>query len=144
VLYLADHAASLGVSGTTLAGEAVSVMSASKRMFHVDRTAASATQCGSKPVSGRGLRKTGIFRRLPRDFRRFRRESGQIRSLETDNQFAKARYWRAFIRLLGVVSLSVGLVGWRRSADRTSLQANSLVSGNFTGNFAILGLKDTI
>ena len=100
-----------GVSGTTLAGEAVSVMSASKRMFHVDRTAAAATQYGSKPVSGRGLRKTGIFRHLPRDFRRFRRESGQIRSLETDNQFAKARYWRAFIRLLGVVSLSVGLVG---------------------------------
>jgi hypothetical protein len=31
-----------------------------------------------------------------------------------------------------------GLAGWRRSADRTSLQANSLVSGNFTGNFAIL------
>ena len=30
--------------------------------------------------------------------------------------------------------------GWRRSADRTRLQANSLVSGNFTGNFAILGL----
>src|ERR1700682_1201898 len=37
-----------------------------------------------------------------------------------------------------------GLAGWRRSADRTSLQANSLVSGNFTGNFAILGLRDTI
>jgi len=28
--------------------------------------------------------------------------------------------------------------------DRTSLKANSLVSGNFTGNFAILGLRDTI
>jgi hypothetical protein len=105
-----------GVSGTTLTGEEVSVMSASKRMFHVDRTAASATHCGSKPVSGRGLRKTGIFPNLPRDFRRFRRESGQIRSLETDNQFAKARYWRAFLRLLGVVSLSVGLVGWGGSS----------------------------
>jgi hypothetical protein len=133
-----------GVSGTTLTGEEVSVMSASKRMFHVDRTAASATHCGSKPVSGRGLRKTGIFPHLPRDFRRFRRESGQIRSLETDNQFAKARYWRAFLRLLGVVSLSVGLVGWRRSADRTRLQANSLLTGNFTGNFAISGLKGPI
>jgi hypothetical protein len=31
-----------------------------------------------------------------------------------------------------------GMPGWRRSADRTSLQANSLISGNFTGNFAIL------
>jgi hypothetical protein len=38
----------------------------------------------------------------------------------------------------------LGSRGWRRSADRTSLQANSLVSGNFTGNFAILGLRDTI
>jgi hypothetical protein len=34
--------------------------------------------------------------------------------------------------------------GWRRSADRTRLQANSLVSGNFTGNFAIPGLRDTM
>src|ERR1700694_1940184 len=76
------------------------------------RIAKSARQCGSKPVSGRGLPKTGIFRHAPRDFRRFRRESGQIRSLETDSQFAKARCWRAFLRLLGVVSLSAGLVGW--------------------------------
>src|ERR1700720_2847047 len=45
-----------GVSGTTLAGEAVSVMSASKRMFRVDRAAASATQCGSKPVAVSGKR----------------------------------------------------------------------------------------
>ena len=35
-------------------------------------------------------------------------------------------------------SPTTALPGWRRSADRTSLQANSLVSGNFTGNFAIL------
>ena len=34
--------------------------------------------------------------------------------------------------------------GWRRNADRTRLRANSLVSGNSTGNFAILGLRDTI
>jgi hypothetical protein len=30
------------------------------------------------------------------------------------------------------------LAGWRRSADRTHLQPNSLLTGNFTGNFAIL------
>jgi hypothetical protein len=41
-------------------------------------------------------------------------------------------------------SLKRTLAGWRRSADRTSLQENSLVSGNFTGNFAILGPRDTI
>jgi hypothetical protein len=37
-------------------------------------------------------------------------------------------------------SLETGLAGWRRSADPTSLQDNSLVSGNF----AILGPRDTI
>jgi hypothetical protein len=86
-------------------------------------TATPTTQCGSKPVSGRGLPKTGIFRHVAGDFRRFRPESGQIRSLETDCQFAKARYWRAFLWVLGVVSLSGGLVGWRRSADRTGAVA---------------------
>jgi hypothetical protein len=30
------------------------------------------------------------------------------------------------------------LLGWRRSADRTCLQANSLQTGNFTGKYAIL------
>jgi hypothetical protein len=34
---------------------------------------------------------------------------------------------------------SGGVPGWRRSADRTRLHANSLLTGNFTGNFAILG-----
>jgi len=33
-----------------------------------------------------------------------------------------------------------GLAGWRCSADCTSLQPNSLQTGNFTGNFCILGL----
>jgi hypothetical protein len=34
--------------------------------------------------------------------------------------------------------------GWRRSADRTRLQANSLLTGNLTGNFAISGPEDRI
>jgi hypothetical protein len=38
-------------------------------------------------------------------------------------------------------SQTAALSGWRRSADRTRLQANSLLTGNFTGNFAILGLS---
>jgi hypothetical protein len=38
-------------------------------------------------------------------------------------------------------SLKAGLVGWRRSADRTRLHANSLLTGNFTGNFSIPGPK---
>src|SRR5690242_13058628 len=32
--------------------------------------------------------------------------------------------------------------GWRCSPDRTSLQANSLQTGNFSGNFAIPGLLE--
>jgi hypothetical protein len=34
--------------------------------------------------------------------------------------------------------------GWRRSADRTRLWANSLLTGNFTGKFAISGLQDVV
>jgi hypothetical protein len=41
-------------------------------------------------------------------------------------------------------SLKRGMPGWRRSADRTCLYENSLVSGNFTGNFAISGLLQPI
>jgi hypothetical protein len=33
---------------------------------------------------------------------------------------------------------------WRRSADRTGLQANTLLTGNFTGKIAISGLKELI
>jgi hypothetical protein len=59
-----------------------------------------------EPVSNRGLPKAGG------DFRRLPRETGQIWSLETDSRFAKARYSRAFLQLLGVVSPSSGLAGW--------------------------------
>jgi hypothetical protein len=107
-------------------------------------TASSVRQCRSNPVSGRRLPKTGIFQIFAGDYRRFLPRSGQIWSLETDRQFAKARHWRAFLALPRAESPGTGLAGWRRSTDRAGLQANSLVSGNFTGNFAILGLRDTI
>jgi hypothetical protein len=35
------------------------------------------------------------------------------------------------------------IAGWRRSADRTCLRTNSLLSGNLTGNFAIFGHPET-
>jgi hypothetical protein len=38
--------------------------------------------------------------------------SGQIRSLETGRQFAKARHWRAFLAFPEVKSLWAGLPGW--------------------------------
>src|ERR1700682_1834678 len=112
--------------------------------FSTRWTAASAAQSRSNPVSGRCLPKTGIFQISAGDYRRFRSRSGQFRSPETDSQSAKARHWRAFLRLLRVKSPGVGLVGWRRSADRTRLQPNSLLTGNFTGNFAISGLPRPI
>jgi hypothetical protein len=34
------------------------------------------------------------------------------------------------------------MAGWRGSADRTRLRTNSLLTGNFTGNFAIFGPFD--
>jgi hypothetical protein len=75
-------------------------------------TASSATQCRSSPVSGRSLPKTGIFQMSAGDYRLFRPENAQNRSLETGGQFAKARHWRAFLRVSGAVSLSTGLPGW--------------------------------
>ena len=101
-------------------------------------TASPATESRSNPVSDRCLPKTGIFQISAGDYRRFRSHSGQFRSPETDSQFAKARHWRAFLRSLRVKSPGVGLPGWRRSADRTRLHENSLLTGNFTGKFAIL------
>jgi hypothetical protein len=46
------------------------------------------------------------------DYRLFCSETAQIRSLETDRQFAKARHWRAFLRVSGTFSLIAGLAGW--------------------------------
>jgi Integrase core domain len=42
----------------------------------------------------------------------FRFENAQNRSLETSGQFAKARHWRAFLRVSRAFSPSVGLPGW--------------------------------
>ena len=58
------------------------------------------------------LPKTGIFQISAGDYRRFRSRSGQFGSPETDSQFAKARHWRAFLRLQRVKSPGAGLPGW--------------------------------
>jgi hypothetical protein len=44
----------------------------------------------------------------------------------------------------GALSPALGLPGWRCSTDRTSLREKSLLSGNLTGNFAILGIPKAI
>jgi hypothetical protein len=108
------------------------------------KTAASATQCRSNPVSYRSLPKTGIFQISAGDYRRFRAKIVSIGCPETERQSAKGRNWRAFLGFMNVQSPVAALPGWRRSADRTRLQANSLLTGNFTGNFAISGLPRPI
>ena len=109
-----------------------------------NNTTAPAPQSRSNAVSGRCLPKTGIFQISAGDYRLIRARSGQIRSLETGRQFAKARHWQAFLVFPVVKSLWAGLPGWRPSADRTRLHANSLLSGNLTGNSAILSHLETV
>jgi hypothetical protein len=107
-----------------------------KNSFHIDQW--------HIPVSSRRLPKTGIFQLSAGDYPPFRSGTAQIRSLETHLQFSKARHWRAFLALPRVMSPGVGLVGWRRSADRTRLRCNPLLTGNFTGNFAILARHESL
>jgi hypothetical protein len=40
----------------------------------------------------------------------------------------------------GAIAASRPMSGWRHSAVRTRLHANSLLTGNFSGNFAFFGL----
>jgi len=95
-------------------------------------------------VSGRSLLKTGIFEILAGDYWQFRARIGQMRSPETSCQFVKARCRRAFLGLLRAKSPGARLAGWRRSGIRTSLPANSLLTGNFTGNSVVSGLRKRI
>jgi hypothetical protein len=46
------------------------------------------------------------------DYRPFRPENAQSRSLETGVEFAKARHWRAFLRVSAALSLSARLPGY--------------------------------
>ena len=101
-------------------------------------------QCRLNPVSGRRLPETGIFQISAGDYRRFLLGRGHNWSLETDSQFSKAGHWRAFLALVRAKSQGAGLPGWRRSADRTSLHENSLLSGNLPGNFAISALFEPV
>ena len=115
----------------------IGVMSALNRNVErtPNRTAASATQFRTNPVSGRRLPKTGIFQIFAGDYRRFRSRSGQFRSPETDRQFAKARHWRAFLALPRVKSLGAGLVGW---SERIRTRAFPIEPGLCVG-FPVFG-----
>jgi hypothetical protein len=96
------------------------------------------------PVSGSRLCKTGIFQVFARDFRRFRSQIVEFWSIETEDKLAKGRIWRAPSGFSTVLSQVERLPGWRRSADRTRLHGSSLLTGNFTGNFAIFRPQEAV
>src|ERR1700738_1896541 len=106
-------------------------------------TAAPTTQWVYSRVSRASLQKTGVFVDSAGDFWEFSTQKVRT-SVSRD-------YWRREKPAFGGPfsskegnSLKRGLPGWRRSADRTRLHANSLLTGNFTGNFAISGLPAPI
>jgi len=106
-------------------------------------TAAPTTQWVYSRVSRASLQKTGVFLDSAGDFWEFSTQKVRT-SVSRD-------YWRREKPAIGGPfsskegnSLKRGMPGWRRSADRTRLHANSLLTGNFTGNFAILGLCEPI
>jgi hypothetical protein len=101
-------------------------------------------QWRSNQVSGASLPKTGIFAVAAGDFRHIGLGFSEFGSLETVQQIAKARQLWPFLLVSGVVSPVPRLLGWRCSADRTRLHAISLLSGNLTGNFAILRHLETV
>src|SRR5260370_39453723 len=72
-------------------------------------------------------RKREYFKYPPETIGDFAPAAANFRNAETDSQSQKPDIPGA------------GLVGWRRSADRTRLRANSLLTGNFTGKNAISG-----
>jgi hypothetical protein len=58
-----------------------------------------------------------------------------------DIERAKSRHFRPILAFLGELGRTPSLAGWRRSTDRTCLQTNSLLTGNLTGKFKVLGVK---
>ena len=105
-------------------------------------TAAFTWQSGANQVSGRSLPKTGISAKPGRDFRRSGRPKAPNGKMETRLQVRESPPMAGFSRTPRSVPTKARLPGWRRSPDRTSLQANSLQTGNFSGNFAIPGLLE--
>src|SRR5258705_1930439 len=98
------------------------------------------TQWRSKSVSPKSLPKREYLGVWPETFDNF--------SLRLWQFGVWKRQKTLFCRLsrdYGAIYLRLtGLVGWRRSADCTCLRANSLLTGNFSGNFAISGLQDAL
>jgi len=108
-----------------------------------NNTASSATQCRSSPVSGRYLPKREYFKEPPETFDDLGRK---LSNWESGDRLLnrKSPPLAGFSAVLEADSHPTKLPGWQRSADRTRLHASSLLTGNFTGNFAISGLPRPI
>ena len=90
-------------------------------------------------ISANNLCKTGIPADRAGDFERFAPRDAVTGRPETKSITRKAGISGHFSGLLGNLA-NARVRGWRRSADRTRLHANSLLTGNFTGKIAVSGL----
>jgi hypothetical protein len=97
-------------------------------------------QSGSNQVSGRSLPKTGISPEPGRDFRRFGRPEALSGKMETGIRCVKARQRRAFLELDEVSSRKPDWLAGDAVLIAPVSRANSLLTGNFTGKIAILGV----
>ena len=106
------------------------------------------------PVSRASLQKTAVYWAQLTIFGSFpRKRSTIVRGFANSQKHAVGRLFRAWTtkilqiecpsREKGDPCVRNGQPlnpGWRRSADRTRLQTNSLLTGNFTGKIAVSGL----
>ena len=88
-----------------------------------------------KPVSAHGLSKTEIF---AEKVSAISVSTSAKRESRDENERVKSRDFRPTSCVPLGAWPSAGMAGWRRSVDRASLQPDSLLTGNFTGKFAIL------
>jgi hypothetical protein len=86
--------------------------------------------------------KNGLWRLSAGDFQEFSGPQGRFRHPETFPNARKPAKCR-LSRLIERTDRKPGLPGWGGSADRTGLLANSLQTGNFTGNFALIALRQS-
>ena len=81
--------------------------------------------------------KREYLRRRPETFGDFRLNLGKA-GVQRRKRMREKPGFPAHSRVPSGAWPSAGMAGWRRSVDRASLQPDSLLTGNFTGKFAIL------
>ena len=89
-------------------------------------------------ISAVRLRKTGIFAEAAGDFRRFPPQDRPTRRLETESN-KRSPGFPAYSSVFWGVRLDAGMAGWRRSDDRTRLQAEFPANREFFREFRLFG-----